>query len=121
MMLKRILIVLTSFAILSSCSPRLMSQDQRAERGKRVLASALTQSEVVSLHAARDASTASVIANVEMQEDTFCFDLSATRSAMTGNWVHWDRTDSVRQFCWKYSAIYYITSGDLRVLEGEDS
>ena len=117
--MKRILILLASFAILSACSPRFMSEDQRAERGKRVLASALTQSEVVSLHYDRNASTVIVMANVDMQEDTFCFDLIASRSGMTGNWVHSDRTDTARRSCWKYSIIYYITPGDLRVLEGD--
>ena len=120
-MMKRILIFLMSFAILSACSPRFMSEDQRAERGKRVLASALTQSEVVSLHSARDASTAFVIGNVDMEEDTFCFGMLASRSAMTGNWVHSDRTDSVRRSCWKYRIIYHITPGDQRVLEGDNS
>ncbi len=121
MVMKRILILLTSFAILSACSPRFMSEDQRTERGKRVWASALTQSEVVSLHSARDASTAFVIGNVDMQEDTFCFDMLAIRSAMTGVWTHFDQKGTARRSCWRYSAIYYITPGDLRVLEGEDS
>ena len=120
-MMKRILILLTSFAILSACSPRFMGEDQRTERGKRVLAFALTQSEVGSLHSARDAASAFVIGNVEMQEDTFCFDMLAIRSAMTGFWVNFDQTGTAKRSCWRYSSIYYITPGDLRVLEGDNS
>ncbi|MAF57621.1 hypothetical protein [Ponticaulis sp.] len=98
----------------TACGPRLMTYDDRAERGKLLLAEAVSQSDVITFHIAEDAATAEVVANIEMRDDEFCFDSIASRSNGAGNWVNHDQNGAVRQRCLSYAMIYYLTPQDLR-------